>query len=287
MYFRVVCGSAWPSSRGDGEDSFSLPQGDAGMGMPQVVEPDVGQAGLGAHLAPEPFQPARVAGSAGPGRGKHPSAPALQRVENLPGRFRQPDGAGSGLGVAQEDMALAVVRPSQRQDLALPAAGQQEKADDRDTERIPFGMRRQSPGQPADLLVGQEALAPLAAVSPDAPARVGALRPEAHRLGLAHDDREDRHRPVGGDRRRVQGGEPVADLPPVDVGDRAPREMRQELVLEIVLVHFQGTRLPDPLMAFEHGPGDRLEQGLLGSRRRDLVPPNRGQHLRRRATALP
>ena len=94
------------------------------------------------------------------------------------------------------------------------------------------------------------------------------------------DDREDGHRPIGGNRRRVQGGEPVVDLPPVDVGDRASREIGQELVLEIVPVDPERTRLPDPLVAFEHGPGDRFEQRLLGSRRRGLVAPDRGQHLR-------
>ena len=54
--------------------------------------------------------------------------------------------------------------------------------------------------QAADLLVGQEPLAALAAVSPDALARVGVLGPEAHRLGLAHDDGEDGQGPVGGGR---------------------------------------------------------------------------------------
>ena len=43
--------------------------------------------------------------------------------------------------------------------------------------------------------------------------------------------------------------------------DRASGEARQELVPEITPVYLEGARLPAPPVSFEHGLGDRLEQG--------------------------
>ena len=91
----------------------------------------------------------------------------------------------------------------------------------------------QSRRQAADLLVGEKPLTPLAAIAPDAPAGVGALGPEPRHLGLAHDDRQDRHRPVCRDRGGAERGEPVKHLAAVDPRDRAAGEMRQNLPLEI------------------------------------------------------
>ena len=69
---------------------------------------------------------------------------------------------------------------------------------------------------------------------------------------------------VGGDRGGAQRGEPVSDIPAVDVGDLPSREMRQDLVLQIAPVHIKRRRLPEPFVAPEHGFGDGLEDGLAG-----------------------
>ena len=91
-------------------------------------------------------------------------------------------------------------------------------------------MGRQPRRQTAHLLVRQETRSPLAAIAPDAQAGVGALRAKAHGFGLPHDDGEHRHGPVGGDWGRAERGEPVADIPPIDVGDRITHHVH---ILEI------------------------------------------------------
>ena len=148
----------------------------------------------------------------------------------------------------------------------IAATGRGERSPCADNTR---DRRRTSP-------IRQEPLAALAAVSSYAPARVGALGPEAHRLGLAHDDGEDGHGPVRRGRRRPEGSEPRDHLGPVDLGHRAPGETGQELVPEIAPVDGDRSRLPGPGVAFEHGLGEILEQGLLKTR--GLAPADRRQH---------
>ena len=256
-------------------DGLALPQRDAGMGVAEVVNTRVPQFRFRADPVPEALQPDGLPRPVSPRSGKHPSVRLLQCVEDAPGGRREPDGPGAGLAVAEEEMALPVVGPAQCQDLALPASGQQKKADHGDLLRTPLRIRGQRSGQAAQLLVGQEALAPLPAIAPDAPAGVGALRPVAHRLRLPHDDGEHRHGPVGGDRRRAQRGEPVANLLPVDVGDGASGEMRQDLVAQVAAVHVERSGLPDPFVPLEHGFGDGLEEGFVGPEGRIPIPPNR------------
>ena len=145
-------------------------------------------------------------------------------------------------------------------------------------KRLSFGVGRQCCGQAADLVVGQEALPPFPAIAPDAPAGVGALGTKAHRFRLSHDDGEHRHGAIGRDRGGAERGEPVADLPAVDIGNRASREARQDLVAQVAPVHLKCSRLPDPLVAFEHGLGDGHEEGFAGAMRRTLSLPDRCQH---------
>ena len=95
-------------------------------------------------------------------------------------------------------MSLAVVGPMERQDFALAAARQQQEADGGGLKRPAVFIRGESCGQSTKLVVGQESLAPLAAVASDALAGVGALEPKAHGFRFPHDDGEHRHGPVGG-----------------------------------------------------------------------------------------
>ena len=139
-------------------------------------------------------------------------------------------------------------------------------------------MGRQRCGQPADLFVGQEAFAPLPAVSPDAPAGVGPLGPKAHRFRLPHDDGKHRHGAIRRNRRGVQRGEPVPDVVPADVRDPAPGKVRQELIAQVTSVHVEGPRLPDPLVTPEHCLGDGLEESFGRFAGHILAPPDRGEH---------
>ena len=150
-----------------------------------------------------------------------------------------------------------------------------------------MGVRNEACRQTAYLVVGQEPFASPPAIAPDAPARIGTLGPKAHPLRLPHDDGEHRHRPVRGDRRRAQRRKPVPHLLPVDVGDGASGEIRQDLVPEVAAVHIEGSRLPDPLVVPEHGLGDGLEEGFVGPARHILPPADRGQHLAGAASCFP
>ena len=178
---------------GDGQHGLALPQSDAGMGVAEVVQANAAQPGFGTNRVPEPFEPALVPRPFAARRREHPRSGPVQPIENVPGRPRQPDGAGPCLGVAEEEMPLAVVVPAERQDLALAAPRQQEEADHGDLLRGSLCMCRQSCRQVAYLLVRQKARAPLAAVASDAQAGVGALGPKTHGFRLPHDDGEHRH----------------------------------------------------------------------------------------------
>ena len=280
VYLSVVSALRCPSSRANGEDGFALPQGDAGMGMAKIVKTDVVEVRLGADRRPE-MGPASLYPDGPPVRG---AGKTHRSIRSIPSRtFRAgPDSQtvrGPVLLSRQEETAFPVVGPTQRQDLALAAAREEEKTDGRDLQRLSFGMGRQCCGQAANLVVGQEALPPFPAIAPDAPAGVGALGTKAHRFRLPHDDGEHRHGAIGRDRGSAERGEPVADLPAVDVGNRASREARQDLVAQVAPVHLERSRLPDPLVALEHDLSGGLEEGLAGMRRRILPSPDRGQHL--------
>ena len=179
--------------------------------------------------------------------------------------------------VAEEEVTLAVVGPAERQYLALAASRQQEEPDDGDLLRTPICVGRQSRGQAAYLLVGQEARSSLAAVASDSQAGVGALGPKTHGFRLPQDDGEHRHGPVGGDRGRAQRCEPVPNIPPVDVGDLPSLEAGQDLVLQVAPVDIERSRLPEPPVSFEHGLGDGLEEGLGGIAGRVLSTSDGGE----------
>ena len=96
----------------------------------QVMQAHVSQPGRLAQAEPE-------AVDLGHGRafvfcGEDPAAAARQLLEHGPGRRGQPHGTRSGLAVPQVEVALAVVAPSESQDLPLAATGQQQQPDDRD-----------------------------------------------------------------------------------------------------------------------------------------------------------
>ena len=104
-----------------------------------------------------------------------------------------------------------------------------------------------------------------------------ALRPKTHGFRLPHDDGEHRHGPVGGDRRRAQRGEPVPNIPPVNVGDLPSVEAGHDLVLQVAPVDIERSGLPEPSVSLEHGLGDGLEEGLSGIAGRVLSTSDRGE----------
>ena len=256
---------------------LAVPQRHAGVGMAEVVQPDVAQARLGPRRPPEPVQRILVEGT---GRGgEDPPASPLQPVQDMPGGRRQPDRSRTRLAVREEQPALAIVDPSQRQDLALAAAGQQQQADDRNPP-VGFAARQNRP-ETADLRNRQETFAPLPPVAPDAPGRVAVLRPVAVDLRLPHDDRQDRSRPVRRRGRRVQRSEPALDVPPRYLGDPALPEPRQDLLPVIISVDLERAGFPVPPVTLEYFFRDRLERHPL-HRRRPAADPGQNR-LRPRA----
>ena len=84
-------------------------------------------------------------------------------------------------------MALAIVRPPQRTDLALPAAGQHQEAHHRRSQWRDGLMRRQCCSELLELGIGQEPLPPALPVASQAGARVAPVRPVAIDLRLMQD----------------------------------------------------------------------------------------------------
>ena len=183
-------------------------------------------------------------------------------------------------------MAVAVIGPAQRQDLALAASGQEKQTHGRDRKRTPPLMGAERCGQAPEFPVGEKALSALAAVAPDALAGIGVPRSQAHPFRFPHDDGQHRHGPVGRDRRRTKRGEPVPDVLPIDPGDLAPGEIRQNLVLQIGPVDGERSGFPDPLVAPEHNLRDPLEQRFPGIGGQPLAAPDRAKHFARADTRL-
>ena len=142
VYLSVVSGLRCPSSFPIARMVLPCLSARLAWRVPQIVKAHAAQVRFRTDPAPEPVQPLR-APRAVPLRGlKDPWAGSLQCIENAPGRLRQPHGSGACLAVAEEQMALAVIRPAQRQDLALAASRKQEKADDRN---LPWSTVRMGP----------------------------------------------------------------------------------------------------------------------------------------------
>jgi len=88
-------------------------------------------------------------------------------------------------------------------------------------------------------------------------------------LGVAQDRREYRQRAVGRGRRRVQGSEPALHVSARDISDSTAAEPRQDLIAEIRSIDRQGPRLPDARVVAKGRLGHGLEQGIVGTGRRD------------------
>ena len=170
---------------------------------------------------------------------------------------------GARLAVAKKQTAFPVVRPAKRYDLTLAASRQKQQTDRGNLVRIPPGVHGKPRGQPSHFVIGKKSFTSLAAVTPDAPARVRSFRPEIHPFRFSHDHGQDWHGTVGRDRRGAKAGEPVLHLLPVNLGNRTACKVGQELVLQVASIYVKRLCLPDTLMLPEHGLGDDLEQRLV------------------------
>ena len=258
-----------------GQDGLAGLKCQTRVGMTQIVQTDVSQVGLVAQLPPEPVQALCRSGS-GPSR-KDPDSVSGQAVQDRAGGGGQPDGSRSRLAVPQEQVAVAEVLPLKGHDLALAAAGQQQQFHGRchGMAVMPFQHRAQSSG----FLPGQEPFAAVPPVAPDVSARIASLRTEAESFGLPHDHRQDRCRPVGGSRRRSEGGEPLLNVCARDRADRPSPEPGKNLVPQVPAIDVERAGLPVPGLSAKNGVCNVLERRLCVDLRRAGRParPARGQ----------
>ena len=244
---------------GDGEHALALAQGEGGVGMSQVMQAHVVEVRLGADPMPHIAKPRRADRATAISCREDPCAGALDGVEDTARGARQPHRPRSGLRIAQEQPVLAVVGPAKREHLALAASGEQQQPD-RGHLKHPLGLVRRERGpEAANLRVGEIALAPLAPVASDPPARIGALGAKPHALGLCEDDRHDGQGAVGGDGGGPKRGEPALHVGAGDVGNGHAGEPGQNLSAQVDAVDVQCPRFPHSGMMPEHGFGDGLE----------------------------
>ena len=119
----------------NGEDAFSPAQGKRGVGMTEVVQADIGQNRIGPDSAPETVQLCSAPRPIDLSKWKDPGARARDALDDFTGGARQPHSLRSRLGIAQKQVPVPVVGPTQGQDLALATSGEQKQADCGDFER--------------------------------------------------------------------------------------------------------------------------------------------------------
>ena len=107
-----------PQQPAYGQHGFAMHEGNAGVGVPQIVRPDIPKAGFRPHVLPE-IGDSREMVQVPPMRGKDPCAFPRQPVQDLPRGVRKPDRARAVLAIPKEDFAFPVIPPFEGQQLAL------------------------------------------------------------------------------------------------------------------------------------------------------------------------
>ena len=142
--------------------------------------------------------------------------------------------ARTRLGIAEPQLAgrpIEVV-PSQRQDLAPAAPGEQQQPDRRDRRghARPLGLGlEQHPAEPRIFISAQEPLAAALLVALHRPARVGPRRGHAPSHGELEHLREHAQRLVGLGGLAAQLVVQRRDMGPVDLGQLEPAQFRQDV----------------------------------------------------------
>ena len=203
---------------GDGGQRYAPRDGLARYRMAQVVQAHILDPGFTPYPRPETqitgLRPCRI-----PRRRKDERASGSRLAgDNGLRRPAQPDRARPGLRLGQSEHVAVDLRPSKRQDFALPAAGQQQEADDVGLRpaRGPFlNQPVQGPVEPGYLFCGQEPGHLPARVRSDACNRIGPDMAGGFRR--AHDLAQHGKRDVGRARRlAAHVVEPAFDMRPAD-----------------------------------------------------------------------
>ena len=256
-----------PEHPGDGGQRNSSGYGLTRYGMSKVVQAHVLDPGLPPCQAPEAemtgLRFCRV-----PRRWKDKGTPRPRLAgDDGPRRFAQPDRARPGLGFGEPEHIAVDLGPSERQDFALAAAGQQKQADDvglRSARGPLLDQPVQGPVKPGDLLLRQEPGHLPARVRPDALA--GIVLHEAGRHGGRYDLSQLGKRHVGRARRlAAHSVEPALDHGPADVIEAQCAEGGQESQLRHAVHSFAPVRAATLPLRRQPVPHDEIpEQGNGG-----------------------
>ena len=256
---------------GDGGQALAERQRARGEGVAQIVQAHVVEPGLPAHKAPlqedaRQRRP-RLAPRHDIGVLGDPRQPRKDRRRL--GRERH--GSRPGLGIAQGELHRLDPHlvPAQPQDLVPPAAGERQQPDRRRRARRAPAARLQPVqrrAEPAELGIGEKALAPPRAVFRDRAGRVLARR-QPPIGGVVDQPGQHGDRLVG---RRRAVGEAVLQrrrLGAADCGDREPAQRRQDVAVDRHAVLRLGRRLAAQLdMVAQIAPGDLGHRGRAAGR---------------------
>ena len=241
-----------------------LPDGNAGVVVPEVVDADAFEANVATDGHPEAADADRAA-SRPLGREDRTRSRRQNPLEDGTGMGGKVDRLRPGLRIGQVEVTIAVVLPMEVCDLTLPAAGKQDQPEHCDPQRVgrlPFGKG----GPDARHLVPREhALLLRAPIAAQAGDRVASGRPGLDFLGLAHDHRKQGGRAVRRPRLVMESREPLLDIGPGDRADGPAFEVGQDGALEESAVGLRRARLPLERHPLDSRFSYHLE-GCLGAR---------------------
>ena len=247
---------------GDGHHVHAVHRGDRSPAMPNVMNPQSGQARFVADAVPLVLEVVDVPRRRTRRKQKRAiGAVARDGADDRARGARQPDRAWPGLRIGKVDALAANPVPFEGDDFAEAASGQHQQADDGDGLRAIELIAGEHGVEPGHLLGGEKSRLRLHPVSLGVLAGVGVVGAIAPKLGHAHHDGQDRHGAVGATGPVGHGREPILDVLDGDGVDGEMAEGGQDVLAHHVGVGLQGPGFPVPGVAVEGTPRRRRPSG--------------------------
>ncbi|KAG5725914.1 hypothetical protein E4T56_gene7765, partial [Termitomyces sp. T112] len=170
-----------PQQPANGRQRYIMPDGDLGIAVAQIMDPQIRQSATTTEFVPPNVQPERRI-ALRIGKDKWTALPARQSFQNLNRLAAQPDRLGSGLATTN---------------LLAPRAGVEQQADDRDLRRVGLlCLAQRQPKRPI-LKWAEKPLHRLALEARSSPAWVAPLAQIPQRLGIFQHRGQNRRAAVG------------------------------------------------------------------------------------------
>ncbi len=241
------------------QHGLALSQGEAGVGVSEVVEAHIRQSGRRPNVSPVPVQGFRAHGTFVPPGRKDPGRRPFESRQDEPARAAEPHRSWSGLAVAKVQITFPVFVPPQMPNLALAAAGEDQQAHKGSrVGGVAFAFGKYGT-ESMGFRRGEKAAASRCAVAPYTRAGIAVLGTKSQPFRFVEHSREHRQGAVRRSRRGVQGSEPLPDLARRDFRNRSLREERQDLIAQIAAIDRQRARLPQARLAIDDRIGQRSE----------------------------